>query len=145
MSMPIEKPNCVLLANRHHGLNEGVCGLLEKVFASVFLVLDEPSLMEGASRIRPTMFVIDLSLAAGHLEGMVRSLRARAPEAKILLISVHDEPTVLAAATAAGADGLILKRAIATDLLSTVDEILAARHSASPTLPRPGAPGEFSR
>ena len=116
---------CVLLANRHHGLNERVCGLLEETFGRVFVVRDEGSLIEGALRIRPTMFVIDLSLAAGHLAGLVRDLRGHAPEAKIVLISVHDEPTVLAAAAAAGADALVLKRNIATDLVRTVEDLLA--------------------
>jgi len=116
---------CVLLADRHHDLNARVCGLLETVFGQVFMVADEVSLMEGAGRLRPTMFVIDLSLAAGHLQRMVRALRERAPGAKILLISVHDEPAVVAAASAAGADGLVLKRAIATDLFEAIDAILA--------------------
>jgi len=57
----------------------------------------------------------------------MRELRARAPGAKVLLLSVHDEPSVLRAAVAAGADGVILKRAIATDLLLAVDAILAGR------------------
>ncbi|MFO1306048.1 MAG: hypothetical protein U1F54_20170 [Burkholderiales bacterium] len=118
---------CVLLANRHHGLNERVCGLLEETFGRVFVVLDEASLLDGASRIRPTMFVIDLSLAAGRLASLVGALRERAPEARIVLISVHDEPTVLAAAAAAGADAVVLKRDIATDLLPTVDDLIAGR------------------
>ncbi len=124
-------PSCVLLADRHHGLSERVCGLLEATFGRVFMVADEPSLMEGAARLQPTMFVIDLSLAAGSLAGMVRAIRERAPEAKILLLSVHDEPTVVAAADAAGADGLVLKRAIATDLLDAVDAILAGKRYVS--------------
>ncbi len=124
-------PSCVLLADRHHGLNERVCGLLEATFGRVFMVVDEPSLMDGAARLRPAMCVIDLSLAAGNLAGMVRAIRERAPEAKILLLSVHDEPTVVAAAEAAGADGLVLKRAIATDLLDAVDAILAGRRYVS--------------
>lgn len=126
--MNSKTPSCVLLADRHHALNERVCGLLEAAFERVFMVVDEASLMEGAARLRPTMFVIDLSLAAGNLAGMVTAVRKRAPEAKVLLISVHDEPTVVAAANAAGADGLVLKRAIATDLLDAVDAILAGGH-----------------
>lgn len=134
--MDIKTPGCVLLADRHHDLNARVCGLLETVFDRVFMVADEVSLMDGAARLRPTMFVIDLSLAAGNLAGMVRAVRERAPAAKILLISVHDEATVMAAARAAGADGLIPKRAIATDLLPAVDAVLAGRRYACAAAPR---------
>jgi hypothetical protein len=45
----VEKPlSCVLLTDRHHGLTEGVRGLLETAFGSVVMVADEASLLEGA-------------------------------------------------------------------------------------------------
>jgi len=119
--------DCVLLADRHHGLSEGIRGLLETTFSCVFLVADENSLLEGAGRLQPAVMVVDLSLCAGDVVGLVRELHARAPGAKVLLLSVHDEPSVLRSAVAAGADGVVLKRAIATDLLLAVDEVLAGR------------------
>jgi DNA-binding NarL/FixJ family response regulator len=119
--------DCVLLADRHHGLSEGIRGLLETTFSSVFLVADETSLIEGAGLLRPAVVVVDLSLGGGDVVGLMRELRARAPGAKVLLLSVHDEPSILRAAAAAGADAVVLKRAIATDLLLAVDEILAGR------------------
>ncbi len=123
MSKPIS--NCVLLADRHNGLSEGIRGLLETSFSSVFLVADQNSLIEGVGLLRPAVVVVDLSLGAGDVLGMMRELRARAPGVKVLLLSVHDEPSVLRSAVAAGADAIVLKRAIATDLLPAVDAILA--------------------
>ena len=117
--------NCVLLADRHHELSEGVRGLLGTIFAGVFTVADEASLMEGAARIRPTVVVVDLSLAGGDIVGFLGALRRQAPAAKVLLLTVHDEATVASAALAAGADGVVLTRAIATDLLEAVDAVLA--------------------
>ena len=125
MSKPLS--GCVLLADRHHGLSEGIRSLLKTSFSSVFLVADEASLIEGAGLLRPAVVVVDLSLGAGDVLSMMRELRARAPEVKVLLLSVHDEPSVLRSAMAAGADGIVLKRAIATDLLPAVDAVLAGR------------------
>jgi len=116
-----------LLADRHNALSEGIRGLLKTSFDSVFLVADETSLIEGAGLLRPAVVVVDLSLGAGDVPGLMRELRARAPGAKVLLLSVHDEPSVLRSAVAAGADGIVLKRAIATDLLPAVDAVLAGR------------------
>jgi DNA-binding NarL/FixJ family response regulator len=116
-------PKCVLLADRHHRFSEGVRGMLETVFSGVFLVADQASLMEGASRLQPDLAVVDVSLAEGDLGGLLQSIRARAPAARILLLSVHDEGAVADAAVAAGADGLILKRAVATDLLPAVEAL----------------------
>ena len=97
--------NCVLLADRHRELSEGMRGLLGMRFPRVFMVADEGSLLEGAARLQPTLVVADLSLASGDLIGFLGALRRQAPEAKVILISVHDESTVIAAALAAGADG----------------------------------------
>ena len=126
--------DCVLLADRHHGLSEGIRSLLETTFSSVFMVADEGSLIEGAARLQPAVVVVDLSLGAGDMFGVVRELRKRAPGAKVLLLSVHDEPTVARSAAAAGADGFVLKRAIATELLPAVDTILAGQRYVSPAV-----------
>jgi DNA-binding NarL/FixJ family response regulator len=118
---------CVVIADRHNGLFERIKGLLETTFTQLYVVSDKSSLIDGAGRLQPTVIVVDLSFAAGSLSGLVRELRDHAPAAKLLLVSVHDEATVVAAAVAAGADGLILKRELADDLLPAVDALLAGQ------------------
>lgn len=130
--MAARTPNCVLLADRHHRLSDGVRGLLETTFDGVFMVADQPSLMEGAQRLGPEFVVVDVALARGDIAELLHSIHARAPGAKVLLLSVHDEPAVVAAAFAAGANGLVLKRAIATDLLPAVDALRAGQRYISP-------------
>jgi two-component system secretion response regulator SsrB len=119
--MTEKSPSCVLLADRHHGLTEGVRGLLETAFGTVVMVADETSLLEGAGRLQPDLAVVDLSLARDHGLGWLRSLRQRCPGLKVIVLSVHDEEAVRLAAMAAGADAFVLKRAIATDLLAAVE------------------------
>ena len=118
--MPEKHLSCVLLADRHHGLTEGVRGLLETLFGTVVMVADEASLLEGASRLRPDVAVVDLSLAQDGGLGWLREVRRRCPELKVIVISVHDEQSVRRAAAEAGADAFVLKRAIVTDLLPAV-------------------------
>jgi DNA-binding NarL/FixJ family response regulator len=122
---------CVLLGERHHGLSDGVRGLLETTFSAVFMVADEASLLEGASRLQPTLVVVELELAGGDLPSLIESIRRHAPGTKVLLLSVHDESSVVADAFAAGADGLVVKHAIASELLPAVDALLAGRRYAS--------------
>jgi DNA-binding NarL/FixJ family response regulator len=119
--------DCVLLADRHHGVSEGIRSLLEAAFKSVFLVADETSLVEGVGLLRPAVVVVDLSFGAGDVPGLVRELRSRSPGVKVLLLSVHDEPTVVRSLAATGADGVVLKRAVATDLLPAVSAVLDGR------------------
>ena len=118
--MPEKHLSCVLLADRHHGLTEGVRGLLETTFGTVVMVADEASLLEGASRLRPDVAVVDLSLARDNNLGWLRALRRSRPELKVIVLSVHDEESVRQAAMEAGADAFVLKRAIVTDLLPAV-------------------------
>ena len=115
--------SCVVLADRHHGLTEGVRGLLETAFGTVVMVADEASLLEGAARLRPEMAIVDLSLARDGGLGWLRELRQRCPDLKVIILSVHDEENVRSAVLEAGADAFVLKRAIATDLLPAVDSV----------------------
>lgn len=119
-----ERPlSCVLLADRHHGLSEGVCGLLETAFGTVVMVADEASMLEAAGRLLPDVAVVDLSLAQGSGLGWLLALRKRCPDLKVIVLSIHDEESVRRAAMEAGADAFVLKRAIATDLLAAVDRV----------------------
>ncbi|MGO9931242.1 MAG: response regulator [Steroidobacteraceae bacterium] len=118
----------MLIADRHSGLFERIRGLLETTFNQVFLVTDKSSLIEGAGRLQPGLIVMDLSYAAGDLSGLMGELRDHAPSAKLLLLSAHNEPTILAAAIAAGADGFVVKHAIGRDLMPAIDALLAGQH-----------------
>ena len=128
------KGSCVLLADRHHGLRDSVRGLLETEFESVFMVADEASLLEGVGRLKPEVVAFDVTLAGGNLPGLIRKLNERSPGSKVLLLSVHDEPNIADAALAAGADGIVLKHSLATDLMQAIDTVLAGRQYRSPAI-----------
>ena len=46
------------------------------------------------------------------------------PELRVIVLSVHDEPTVIEQMLRAGVAGFVLKRAAATDLIPAVKEVL---------------------
>ena len=124
--------HCVLLADRHHRLMEGVRGLLETEFDVVVMVSDEKSLCEGATRMKPGVILVDLSLAQGDGLGLVRRLRGRLPEVSLLVLGVYNQPGVSRAILEAGANGFILKSSIATDLLPAIDAVRAGKTYVSP-------------
>jgi DNA-binding NarL/FixJ family response regulator len=125
--MSTEGIKCVLLADRHHGLSEGIRRLLESEFEAVVMVADETSLLESAARLQPNLVVADLALTQGESFGWLRRLLARRPESRVIVLSSHDELTIMEAAFEAGAAGFVRKREIATKLLSTIDAVLAGR------------------
>jgi len=123
--------SCVLLADRHHGLTEGVRGLLATAFESVVMVADEASLIEGAGRLQPDVAIVDLSLARDSSLTWLQALRRGCPEIKVIVVSVHDERSVRDAVLKAGADAFVLKRAMATELLHAVDAVRRSPGSAA--------------
>jgi DNA-binding NarL/FixJ family response regulator len=118
------------------GLRDGVRGMLETEFETVFMVADEVSLLEGAGRLNPALVVLDLSLAGGDLRGLLDRVTGRLPGAKVLMFTVHDEAIVAEAALAAGAEAVVLKSRLSTDLLPAADALRAGTRYLSPGLSR---------
>lgn len=134
---PMCKPTakCVLLADRHHGLTEGIRALLETTFDAVMMVADANSLFEGAERLQPALAVVELSLSGNGGFKLLQTLQSRCPDLKIIVLSMHEEPSVVRSVMQAGANGYVLKSSIGTDLLSAVETVLAGNSFVSPAVP----------
>lgn len=130
--MSSESIKCVLLADRHHGLSEGIRGLLESEFDAVVMVADETSLIETAARLHPTVVVADLALTKGESFGWLQRLLARCPDLRVIVLSPHDSPSVQRAALDAGAVAVVRKHEIVTQLLPSIDAILATQPATRP-------------
>src|SRR5262245_4135614 len=102
----------VLLADPHHGLSEGIRNLLATTFEAVVMVADEVSLFESAGRLQSELAVVDLALSRGNGLELVRRLRDRFPEMKLIIVSVHDQSILSRSVLEAGANGFVVKRAI---------------------------------
>lgn len=129
-------PGCVLLGHPHQRLSEGLRGYLQASFDSVFVVADRSSLIEGAHRLQPTLTVVDLPLAGGHLAELMTELQRQAPCSRTLVLSDYDDPHADAAALAAGATGVVHKATLASDLSSAIDAVMAGRRFTSPSAGR---------
>jgi DNA-binding NarL/FixJ family response regulator len=120
-------PHCVLLADPHHGVSEGIRNLLATMFQTVVMVADEFSLFDSARRLQSDLAVVDLALSRGNALDFVRRLRDRFPDMKLIIVSVHDQPSVGRSVVEAGAHGFVGKRLIATELLAAADAVLAGQ------------------
>jgi two-component system, NarL family, response regulator NreC len=123
---------CVLLGERHSGLMEGIRRTLEPLFDAVLMAGDAASMYEGAERLQPSLIVMELSLFAGHGLDTIRHLRACCPEARIIVLSMHAEATIIQDALEAGAAGYVLKNAIGTDLRPCVQAVMAGQTCVPP-------------
>ena len=134
------KQGRVLLADRHQGMLEGIRGLLEAMFETVIMVADEPSLLETVEKLKPDLVIVDLSMPVSEEINVARRLKTRHPELKVIILSVHDEHTVVKEVLAAGAVGFVLTRSAATDLIPAVHEVRQGRTYVSPAAQLPSTP-----
>ena len=132
--MKSASPNCALLADRHTVLTEGIRDLLETTFETVYVVADTRTLREGASRLLPTLIVLDLSLAGCGSSQVVEEVRGLAPASRLLVLTVHDEAIVARTAIQAGAHGVVLKRCIGSEFMLAVDALLQGKGFVSPDI-----------
>jgi DNA-binding NarL/FixJ family response regulator len=125
----------VLLADSHLPMLQGICSLLESLFAAVVMVADEGSLFETIERLDPDLVVVDLSLPVQEGTNIARQLMGRFPGLRLIVLSVHDEPNVATQMRAAGVAGFVLKRTVAADLIPAVAAVLGGGWFVSPSVP----------
>ena len=129
-----ERPR-VLLADDSETVLEDIRSLLEPEFEVVGTVRDGQSLLAAAETLKPDLMVVDVSMPV--LSGLkaVRRLKEHDPNAKVVFLTVHQDPAVVNEALAAGALGYVVKPAAGDQLVNAIQEALQGRSYISPCLP----------
>jgi DNA-binding NarL/FixJ family response regulator len=122
----------ILLADDQQEMVAAVIELLRGKFDIVGAVENGERLLEAADLNHPDLIILDVSMPV--LNGMEAALRLKksGATAKIIFLTVHDDPDFVEAALLAGALGYVLKGRVATDLLLAIHEVLANRIFISP-------------
>src|SRR5688572_4262192 len=114
----------VLLADDHLDTAAQLCDLLQPEFDVVGHVTNGRSLVCDAARLLPDVIVSDISMP--EMDGITAAARILEvnPLARIVLISVHADPVLVARGLATGALGYVLKLAAGDDLVPAVHAAL---------------------
>ena len=87
-----------------------------------------------AIETRPDVVLMDLVMPEkGGIEGMPAVLQA-VPEARVLVLSMQDDPRYVRAAFEAGASGYVLKEAADTEVVSAIRAVAAGERYVNPAL-----------
>ena len=139
-------PISVLLVDDHALVRRGFRRLLED--DSSIAVIGEASNGDEAIRLaaelKPHVVVMDVAMPGTNGLAATKAIVARNPNAKILMLSMHSEETLVRQAMEAGARGYILKNALDLDLAAAVKRIAAGETLIDPAVERP-APGTRNR
>ena len=123
------KQGTVLLADRHSPMLEGVRNLLEGYFQAVVMVADEASLWQAVQGLHPACVIVDVSFpcCSRDADNVVSLLHKRAPDLKLIALSVHDEWAVAERVLELGALGFVVKGSAVTDLLPAIQAVMSGR------------------
>jgi two-component system response regulator NreC len=82
---------------------------------------------EGVERVlalRPQVALLDITMPGMNGIDAARAIHRLAPEVKVLMLTMHDDPEYLFRALEAGAAGYVLKRAADVDLIEAIRQVM---------------------
>jgi DNA-binding NarL/FixJ family response regulator len=114
----------ILLADDHYEMREKVAQLLEGGFEIQAAVENGRQLIEAALSLDPDLIVMDISMPV--LNGIAAAcyLKESASRAKVIFLTVYEDPAFVVAAISAGAQGYVLKNRIFVDLIPAIRKVL---------------------
>ncbi len=122
----------VILADDHPDFLATAVRVLEPEYQVVKSVGDGQALIDEAAIVDPDVIVLDISMPVLNGLEACRQLKVKGSRAKIVFLTVHQDPDYVRAALGAGGLGYVLKPRLATDLFPAIIEALAGRSFVSP-------------
>jgi DNA-binding NarL/FixJ family response regulator len=86
-----------------------------------------PEALRQVRTLRPDVLILDLSMPGGTGVKTIERLAAECPGTRILVLTMHDDPSYLRAALAAGAFGYVVKKAADSELLTAIRAVAQGR------------------
>ena len=119
----------VLVADDHAILRSGLRLLISEQpdMTVVGEASDFGELVRTARASSPDIVTLDLTMPGGSGLGAIARLREEAPSARIVVLTMHDDPAYVRAALAAGASGYLAKTAADTALIGAIRAVHRGR------------------
>ena len=121
----------VLLAEDHAETAERLRRLLGVEFDVIASVEDGRALVDASERLSPDVIVADVEMPGVDGIAATTLIRRHAPDARIVLVTVHAESMLVEAGLAAGALGYVWKDTAGDELIPAVRAALAGRQYVS--------------
>jgi len=117
----------VLLADDHAIVSQGLEALLKQRFDLVGTVGDGRALVAATAELLPDVVVTDISMPGLNGLDAIRQIKKANPHVKLVVLTMHAEPNLVAEALKAGASGYLLKTSAVEELETAINEVLKGR------------------
>ncbi len=124
----------VLLADDHKLLLEAFRKLLEPDCDVVGSVTDGRALLAAASKLKPDIIVLDISMPMLNGLDAGQQLKKMMPDVKLIFLTVNEDPDFVAEAFRVGASGYLLKNSAASELFQAIQEACRGRAYVTPLI-----------
>jgi DNA-binding NarL/FixJ family response regulator len=125
----------VLLADDHQILRDGIRRGLESAGETVVGEAENGEEAVALAReTEPDIVLMDLSMPVLDGVGATRRIREEVPSAKVVVLTMHDDPERTRAALQAGASAYLTKGTSFADVLDTLRRVEAGEETLSPRL-----------
>ena len=124
----------IVIAEDHTILREGLRALLtsDPAFEVVGEAEDGRDAIQRVENLKPDLVLMDLSLPRMNGMNAIKEIKRRAPETKVLALTVHKTEEYIFATLRAGADGYVLKDATHAELVMGIRTVLDGKPYLSP-------------
>jgi DNA-binding NarL/FixJ family response regulator len=134
----------VVIVDDHTLLAEAFGKLVAEYCDVVGRFGDAWSFLDRVGDLRPDVVVLDISLPVINGLEVARKLREVLPSARIIFLTMNEDPDVAAAAFRAGGSAYVLKRSAGSELETAVRQVMSGRQYVTPLL-REESAGERER
>jgi DNA-binding NarL/FixJ family response regulator len=117
----------LLLADDHAVVAQGLEALLKESFDLVGIVHDGRALVEAADTLLPDVIVTDISMPLLNGLDAIRQIRARRPDAKVIVLTVYQDTQLAVDAFRAGVSGYLLKVSPGEELITAIEQVALGR------------------
>jgi DNA-binding NarL/FixJ family response regulator len=119
----------IVLADDHAVVRQGLRSLLrqEVGYSIVGEAADGPLAIALVEQLMPDILVLDIMMPGMSGLEVIRQVRQRAPETRVVVLSMHADAVYVHEALRAGATGYVLKEASASELIEAVREAVQGR------------------
>jgi DNA-binding NarL/FixJ family response regulator len=126
----------LMLVDDHPLVRDGLRARLEAVpgLAVVAEADGADAALRAAAEHSPDLVLMDIGLRGASGIDTTRTLRARHPQVRVLVLSMHNGAEVVRDALAAGAAGYVLKDSPAEEIVQAIHAVMAGQPHLSPGL-----------